>query len=418
MQRTDTEPLEARSTVLLSHTISVTISQSSTGPKRRVSAPTPGWWVRNPIAALRLAQRARDLRLEPSTVWHGVAQWVVSFHDGDFIVKIDISAMTGLPSATEEVVSLDEKHISESIAWNALGDVIDRTEYLNWSVVDGIRYPLQQDTLRNGQLLRTLVISSAMLNVSLNKGDFALQPGEAFTAGSVQDYRPDQKVPGPYPDKPVAEIAPGVIQIPNSWYSTIVRQSDGLVIIDAPISAGYAKGVLAEAARRYPTLPVKALITSTGFFWHVAGIREFAARGIPIYADVRNVPVIERILAAPHTLVPDDLAAKPAAKSAVIPVTGRVVIGKGPNSIEIYPVTQATQPMLMSYLRDSRLLHTAEMVQPLGPSGSILFPESLIELIHSVRADGLIVDRMIGMHMSPTPWSALEDTLKSAKAGA
>jgi hypothetical protein len=100
----------------------------------------------------------------------------------------------------------------------------------------------------------------------------------------------------------------------------------------------------------------------------------------------------------------------------VIPVSRRMTIGSGANAIALFPVSQATQPMLMSYVADAGLLHTAEMVQPLGPHGSILFPESLIELIHTVAADRLRVTRMIGMHMSPTPWSALGDTLAAAHA--
>lgn len=102
----------------------------------------------------------------------------------------------------------------------------------------------------------------------------------------------------------------------------------------------------------------------------------------------------------------------------LIAVDRRIAIGRGANAVELYPIAQATQPMVMTYVRDARLLHTAEMVQPLGPDHRILFPESLIELIHTVRDDGLAVDRMIGMHMSPTPWSALAETLAAAHAKA
>ena len=326
-----------------------------------------------------------------------VSQW-------SYPVHIFIDAATGLPSATETVVTYDDQHVGEAIAWNALGDVVERTEYQNWSFVDGIRYPFQQDGLRNGQLIRTLAVTNARLNEPIDAHELALSPEEAFQPASIQDLRPAQQVPnGPYPGKPITEIAPGVVQIPNSWYSTIVRQDDGLVIIDAPISAGYSKGVLEEAAKRFPGMPVKALITSTGFFWHVAGVREYAARGIPIYAESRNVPVIKQMLAAPHNLAPDDLSRRKNAQIRVIPITDRTIIGRGTNSIQVYPVTQATQPMLMSYIQDARLLHTGEMVQPLGPGGSILFPESLIELTRTVEADHLSVETIIGMHMSPKP---------------
>jgi hypothetical protein len=152
----------------------------------------------------------------------------------------------------------------------------------------------------------------------------------------------------PAPNRPITEIAPGIVQIPNSWYVTLVRQSDGIVVIDAPISAGYSKHVLDEVARRFPGTPIKAVITSTGFFWHIAGIREHAARGIPIYVCDRNLGTLRRLLAAPHILRPDDLARKAKVLPNLRPVSARTVIGAGPNMIVLFPIRQATQSMVMT----------------------------------------------------------------------
>ena len=68
----------------------------------------------------------------------------------------------------------------------------------------------------------------------------------------------------------------------------------------------------------------------------------------------------------------------------------------------------------MTYLADARLLHTGEMVQPLGAGGALLYPESLLEVTYAVHDAGLAVDSMIGMHMSPTPWSRVADALRAA----
>lgn len=415
LQRVDTLGNAAPvSTVFLVDDQSITLSGAGNTRKRLIGFATPSWMTRDPIGALRLARSAPDLTMERDVMDHGTLQHVVAFHDGKFPVRILISSATLLPTATEATIALDDQHVPEAIAWNALGDLVERTEYINWSFVGGIRYPLQQDELRNGDLYRSLTISSVKVGVAIDTAEAALKPEERLSPSSVQEFGPATRVPGPYPDKPISEIAPGIIQIPNSWYTTIVRQADGLVIIDAPISAGYSKAVLAEAARRFPGMRVKALISSTGFFWHAAGVREYAARGIPIYPEARNVAVVKRMLAAPHRLVPDTLARVGLARSKVIAITGATRIGTGGNAITIYPVTMATQPMLMSYVADARLLHTGEMVQPLGPGGSILFPESLIELSDTVRARHLVVERMIGMHMSPTPWTAVDATLRAA----
>jgi hypothetical protein len=206
------------------------------------------------------------------------------------------------------------------------------------------------------------------------------------------------------------------VQIPGSWYSTIVRQDDGLVILDAPISSAYAARVLAEAARRFPGLPGKAVVASTAFYWHMAGLREYAARGIPIYTRDRNVAVVRAMLAAPHTLAPDALARASHPEVDVRGVAAPTTIGEGRNAIVVMPVREGEQPMVMSWIADAHLLHTAEMVQPLGPGGALLFPESMLELKHSVRAAGIPTTglRMIGMHMSPTPWDALEQALQKS----
>jgi glyoxylase-like metal-dependent hydrolase (beta-lactamase superfamily II) len=384
---------------------------------RQVALAPPAWLSGDPIAVLRMALAAPDLTTAPDIVWHGAVQHVLAFQDEGYPVRVYLDAATGLPSASEALVTYDDQHVSGSIAWNALGDITERTEYMNWSFADGLRYPFQQDHLRNGTLARTLAITSAKAIAGAAAAELAVPAAEIPAPASVQQLRFDQPVPGgPYPGKPASEIAPGIVQLPNSWYTTIVRQDDGLVIIDAPISAGYSASVLAEAARRFPGVPVKALITSTGFFWHVAGVREYAARGIPIYAEARNVPVLVAMLSAPHSLRPDALARASAAHPRIIPVTSATVIGRGAHAITIYPVAAATQPMLMSYIADARLLHTAEMVQPLGPNGTILFPESLIELTTTVAAQAIAPERIIGMHMSPTPWSAVAATLRAAGA--
>jgi hypothetical protein len=41
------------------------------------------------------------------------------------------------------------------------------------------------------------------------------------------------------PQQPGKELAPGVVFIPGSWNGTLVRQDDGIVILEAPISSGY-----------------------------------------------------------------------------------------------------------------------------------------------------------------------------------
>lgn len=374
----------------------------------------PCWQMDEPIRALLQAERAPDLQREKDARLHGIPQHVVHFHQGHCPVRLFLDAASGLPSAIETRVVLT-RATSSDIAWNAWGDLVDRVELMNYQLTDGVRYPIQADRLRNGVRMQTLALEDVRFPTAPIHDPALASAPSALPAPQLRadDLALGQAVSmAPDPGKPIAEIAPGIVQIPGSWYSTIVRQDDGLVILDAPISAGYSKRVLAEAARRFPGLPVKAVITSTGFYWHIAGVREYAARGIPIYARDRNVPVLRALLAAPHTLAPDDLARHPR-KPDIRPVSAPTRIGTGRHAIVVMPVREGEQPMVMSWIADARLLHSAEMVQPLGPHGALLYPESLLELRHSVRAAGIPTRdlRLIGMHMSPTPWKAVLQTL-------
>lgn len=376
----------------------------------------PAWETHDPLRALLLAEHADDLALEPDVVVHEAPQHVLAFHHGRYPVRIFIDALSGLPSATEATIAV-HRATSSDVAWNGWGDLRERTEYSNWDIADGVRYPLQWDIFRNGAALRVELRDQVHVDGTLDAGAWMAPPATSQSLPVTLDELGlgQAIVRAPNPARPIAEIAPGVVQIPGSWYSTLVRQDDGVVVIDAPISAGYARRVLAEAARRFPGVPVKAVISSTGFFWHFAGLREYAARGIPIYARDRNVPLVQRMLAAPHTLYPDDLARAPRA-AVVHAVSARTTIGHGRNAIVLWPVRYGEQPMLMSSIADAHLLHTAEMVQPLGPRGALILPEALLELRQSMQdaklsGAGL---RLIGMHMSPTPWSTVEAAIAAA----
>jgi hypothetical protein len=83
--------------------------------------------------------------------------------------------------------------------------------------------------------------------------------------------------------------------------------------------------------RRWPGVPVKAVISTSDAWPHLAGLREFAARGIPIYVLDLNVAILQRLVAAHRTCFPDALARVPRAAAKWRVVAGKTIIGIGPN---------------------------------------------------------------------------------------
>jgi hypothetical protein len=378
-------------------------------------APDTIQFLLQPEHVLFTALAAPDLHRERDTVFRYVTHNVVSFHIGRAPVRLFFEAESGMLRMVEV-----RRAFPYSVFWNAWGDVTERIKYSDWSVEEtGIWYPRQIDTERNG--LPDSSVSYGIVHVNATPAtDVFDPPATAKTICGFGCILADSVplgiggaggVGAMDAGRGAREIAPGIVQIVGAWNSTLVRQDDGIVIIEAPISAGYGRAVIAEAQRRYPGLPIKGVVSTTDFWWHVAGLREYVARGIPIYILDRNVRVVMDRVHAPHTLSPDDLARAPRAP-IVRPVAGRVDIGVGENAIRLLPFhTEQLDRMLMVYLPNRHIVYTAEGIQ-LYPTG-LTFPQTAIEVANAVKREGLTPETFIGMHVAATPWSRLVSVLDS-----
>ena len=364
-----------------------------------------------PEHVLWTALHAADLHREPDTVFRFVTHQVVAFHVGPSPVRLFFESETGMLRMIEV-----HRAYPTSVFWNAWGDVTEVVRFSDWSVEPtGIWYPRQIDTDRNGRHEQT--VSYGLVRVNATPPADAFGPAKTCGFGCLAADSVPLGIGGAGGVTEAAggrgarEIAPGIVQIVGAWNSTLVRQSDGVVIIEAPISAGYSRKVIEEAGRRFPGAAITGVITTTDFWWHVAGLREYIARGIPIYVLDRNVRVVTERAKAPHTFVPDSLARAP--RTPIIKaVSARMALGGGDNRIELLPFhTEQLDRMMMVYLPERHLVYTAEGIQ-LYPSG-LSFPQTAIEVVNAVKREGLTPDTFIGMHVAATPWSRLTSVLDS-----
>jgi hypothetical protein len=386
-------------------------------PTQLVAAPQ-NWDLGNPIIVLQASLAAPDLKIAGTSRLYGMPHTLVRFtHDGQ-PVTLELNDYNGYLDGI-----MRRTCTPSNIANSIWGDYELRTLFGDWRLEQGgLHYPFLATSYFNGTLQD--VGETKDLEINPQASEFAQIADSPVDPQGVQNPRDVDDIPlsnldtkgNGNPGTGPVEIAPGVLQIPGNWYTTVVRQPDGLVIIDAPISSGYSKQVMEEAKRRFPNLPIKAVVTSTSYWWHFAGIREYAAQGIPIYVLDVNESLIRSALQAPHLTYPDELA-RSGRTPKLLPVSKPTTIGSGPNKIVLYPVRSATGQMMMTWFPESHLLYTAEMAQPLGPNHTFLFPQSLWELMESVKSNQLPVGKIIGMHMSPTQWSLLVKTVDAALAG-
>ena len=252
------------------------------------------------------------------------------------------------------------------------------------------------------------MVNELTLNPKLDGEDFAIPDKikEAFFARK----RTIEDTPLALNNSPAQELAPGVVMIPGLWNVEEIRQSEGVVILEGPISNGYSKQVIEDAAKRFPGLPIKAVITTSDSWPHIGGLREYAARGIPIYALDLNKPILDRLLSSQHRLSPDALAASPNL-SKVVYVSRRTKLGDKTNNIEIIPLRTLTgERQLAVYLPASKILYSSDLFQR-DQSGDFFLPQTLSEAAAVVQREHLEVKVDIGMHLAATPWTDIASAI-------
>lgn len=186
----------------------------------------------SPERVLLTALAASDLHTEGDVALQSVSQHVVVFSWGNGKVRLFLNSASALPTAVEVV-----RAYPTSVFFHLWGDVSTRTYWTLWTLeAGGVRYPRQWNLERNGVEQQEWTLTSIELNAPVEASRFAIpeETQKAYREGVVQvdDW------PLGRPDQPASEIAPGVIQIPGRWNVALIRQTDGVVVVEGPISSG------------------------------------------------------------------------------------------------------------------------------------------------------------------------------------
>jgi hypothetical protein len=109
--------------------------------------------------------------------------------------------------------------------------------------------------------------------------------------------------------------------------------------LEAPISGLYTQGVIEEARKRYPGMPVKAVVSTSDSWPHIGGVRSAVAQGLPVYILDLNRSLLDKMISAAHTLDPDALENSKNSKNPQWKIVAeREEVGNGKNRMELYPL--------------------------------------------------------------------------------
>ena len=354
-----------------------------------------------PESVLLTAAGVQDLHFGAAETMRSTAHTVLAFTWNGVPVRVLVNGFNHLPDGVETTEEFRD-------FWFYWGDVKQRVYFDNWRWVSGVEYPSNQVTERNGSVWSSTQALDIAFNAPLEEKDFAMDAKVAATSAGMQGLKAVPFRAGQ--DKALAE---GIDVYLGPWNTTIVKQPDGVVILETPISQKFTEGILAEAKKRYPDAPVKAVVSTSDSWPHVGGVRLDVAEGLPVYLLDLNQTLLERMVEAPHTIDSDpEETAKKAPQWKI--VAGKTEIGTGANRMVLYPLRGAsTERQYMVYFPERKLLYASDTLV-VNDDHSIYDPELTHEVEQAVEREHLVVDTVYAMHQAPVAWSDVVEMLRKA----
>ncbi len=356
-----------------------------------------------PARLLLTASDAADLHFEAPQTLRSTAHAVVGFTWQKVPVRVLLNSFNHLPDALETTRQFRDM-------WYFWGDVRQRIYWDGWQRFQGISYPTNQVEERNGVLWNSTQALNVEFSVPVDDRAFSMD------AKAVQQSAASRGWNREFHLGKAVTLAPGVDLLLGAWNSTVIRQADGIVILEAPISGLYTRGVIAEAKKRYPDTPVKAVLSTSDSWPHVGGVREAVAEGFPVYILDLNRPLLDKMMSAPHTLDPDALErSKNSKRPQWKVVAGKETVGSGANRVELYPLRGAsTERQYMAFFPESHLLYASDTLA-LKADGTLYDPELMHEVAQAVKRANLQVNTVFAMHQEPMPWDQVIGMLEKSQ---
>ena len=334
----------------------------------------------------------------------GVPHYQLSFVINKFSYKLFINANTFL---------ISEAHIDTyspyEFFYSLWGKFTTRIQYTLYTLHNGnIVYPSQWDVFRVGQLWKRMYISTITFSKTTDETVFDIPDDVRKTQMQKQNVN-DTKLP----IERAKEVAQGIFVIPGYWFTGWVEHSDGIVVIESPISQGYSIQLMNEVKKRYPTKKIKGVVVSSDAWPHLAGVREYMAANVPIYTSKLNEQILNRIAAADFSLAPDHLQLKKAIPQYKL-VKDPITIDDKTSPVQILPMNgEGSERMVAVYFPNQKVLYASDLIQ--YSNGDFFFKQYLAEVKALVDRHKLDVQTVYAMHMMPLEWKKIETALDKNK---
>jgi len=378
--------------------------------------PDPVAYNITPTGAMtRVGGRAADDRVD-EFVLHPVGFLLAAYSRG-----AEVSEEPGANGSTRIRLNVAgikfamDVHPRTSLPWRIerivyhpmLGDVPLHTTLSQWTDVGGLVLPMRlAQGYENLFVLSDLRLTAVRVNADV--GNLA---GTDSVRAIVQAGQPAS------PRVAVDSIAPGVWLIGGQSHHTIaIEQSDQIVLVEAPQNDARTLAAIAAARALRPDKPVSLVVNTHHHFDHAGGLRAAASEGLTILTHETNRPFYEAVVMPRRHFIEQDALARSGRGARVRGIRDREVLRDRVRTIELHHVPNPhSGSMLVAYLPGEKLLIQADLYNPPAPTAITVpaFP-FLTSLTEFVGRRGLQVERVVGIHGRPVPYSELQAAARNA----
>ncbi|HSP69562.1 MAG TPA: MBL fold metallo-hydrolase [Bryobacteraceae bacterium] len=325
--------------------------------------------------------------------------------------------------------------VSTMIDQGMLGDITWETTFSNYKDFGGVKFPTSIVQRQGGPKILEMTVADVKANQPVDLTPPAGRGGKGAPGGPGGAAKGgDGKGKGAPPEfaggdgkgkggpggpagggrgAPAAveseDLGGGFWLVTGGYGAVVANFKDYIVVIEGPSNDMRADQIISEAKRLVPGKPIKYVINTHAHFDHSQGLRDFVAEGATIITHQGNKGYFEKVLANPHTLVPDNLQKKNARPKIKVEYVGDVKkITDGDHVIELHHVMNSTHSNanLIAYLPKQKILVEADEYNVLGnpaPTTPAANPNQYqINLLANIERLKLDVDRIVPIHL-PTP---------------
>jgi glyoxylase-like metal-dependent hydrolase (beta-lactamase superfamily II) len=284
--------------------------------------------------------------------------------------------------------------------------------YIGWEpTASGVLFPKQVAISLGETILHNEVRDVVDVNVAIDSKTFDFPAGAMPMFDADDAHRGEQShqfhqnwssfgIPLDAPQVFVQPqmIAQGVYHLLGGTHnSLVIEQTDGLVLVDAPLYEERSEAILAWMKAQFPTKPVKHLIISHHHQDHSAGARSILPEGVDVTVGAATAEFFRGIFEAPSTVRPDALAMKPTkATIHAVPTGGSYTLADATRPVTAYHVKSThSADLLMVHVANEQIVFIVDIYSP----GSPVDPAAAKELHNAITVDyGINVATFAGGH--------------------